>query len=279
MATERTAQEEWAAFLSGTHPHLQDKSPLRFVPSSPRCRLCSAPFGGPGAFVLRRYGYSPWEKNPKICGRCFKGIETVAKMCPTAGAEDAEIHGAEVELSMLFADIRGSSKLARQMSTLEFTRLMNRFYKVSKEVLVEADAIIEKFVGDEVVALFLPLMTGPGHARRAVESAEALLDATGHADGEPWVPLGAGVHTGVAFVGIVGTRGSSDFTALGDPVNIASHLASQAAAGEILVSDATAGAAAMAHHDLERRHVSLKGHPLDALVLRVGGPARDESVG
>ena len=280
MATERTPQqEEWAAFLSGTHPHLQDKSPLRFIPSSPRCRLCSAPFGGPGAFVLRRYGYSPWEKNPNICGRCFKGIETVAKMCPTAGAEDAEIHGAEVELSMLFADIRGSSKLAREMPTLEFTRLMNRFYKVSKDVLVEADAIIEKFVGAEVVALFLPLMTGPGHARRAVESAEALLDATGHADGQPWVPLGVGVHTGIAFVGIVGTRGSSDFTALGDPVNIASHLASQAAAGEILVSDATAAAATMAHHDLERRHVSLKGHPLDALVLRVGGPARDESVG
>jgi adenylate cyclase len=274
MSAEPTPQEEWAAFLSGTHPHLQDKSPLRFIPSSPRCRICSAPFGGPGAFVLRRYGYTPWEKNPKVCGRCFKGIETVAKMCPTQG-EDGEIHGAEVELSMLFADVRGSSKLAREMPTWDFTRLMNRFYTVSKHVLVEADAIIEKFVGDEVVALFLPLMTGPDHARRAVESAEALLRATGHGEHEqPWVPLGAGVHTGVAFVGVVGTKGSSDFTALGDPVNIASHLASQAAAGEILMSNATAAAAAMAHDDLERRHVSLKGHPLDALVLRVEGPVQ-----
>ncbi len=278
MATEPTPQEEWAAFLSGTHPHLQDKSPLRFIPSSPRCRLCSAPFGRPGAFVLRRFGYSPWEKNPKICGRCFTGFETVAKMCPTA-ADDGEVRGGEVELSMLFADVRGSSKLARQMPNLEFTRLMNRFYKVSKDVLFEADAIIEKFVGDEVVALFLPLMTGPDHARRAIESAEALLAATGHAEGEPWVPLGAGVHTGVAFVGIVGTKGSSDFTALGDPVNIAAHLASNAGAGEILVSDATAAAAEMSDPHLERRHVSLKGHPLDALVVRVGASARDESVG
>ena len=88
------------------------------------------------------------------------------------------------------------------------------------------------------------------------------------------MPLGAGVHTGVAFVGMVGSKGSSEFTALGDPVNIASHLASQAAAGEILVSGATAVAAAMAHDDLEPRHVSLKGHPLDALVLRVGGPVQ-----
>ena len=226
--------------------------------------------------MLRRYGYTPWEKNPKICGRCFKGIEAVAKMCPTA-EEDGEINGAEVEISMLFADVRGSSKLARQMPTWDFTRLMNRFYNTSKEVLVEADAIIEKFVGDEVVALFVPLMTGPDHARRAVEAAAALLRATGHADGEqPWVPLGAGVHTGVAFVGVVGMKGSSDFTALGDPVNIAAHLASQAAAGEILVTDATARAAEMTHDGLERRFVSLKGHPVDALVLRVGQPAEGE---
>jgi len=275
MASYATPEEEWGALLSGTHPHLQDKSPLRFIPSNPRCKLCSAPFGRPGAFVLRRYGYSPWDKNPRICGRCFKNIGTAAKMCPTS-EDDRGVNGAEVELTMLFADVRGSSKLARQMPTREFTRLMNRFYSVSKDVLVEADAIIEKFVGDAVVALFLPFMTGPGHARRGVDAAEALLLATGHGGGEPWVPLGAGVHTGTAFVGIVGSKSSSDFTALGDPVNIAAHLASQAAAGEILVTDAAAEAAGMTQDDLERRHVSLKGHPVDALVLPVGQPTEGE---
>ena len=275
MASYATPEEEWGALLSGTHPHLQDKSPLRFIPSNPRCKLCSAPFGRPGAFVLRRYGYSPWEKNPRICGRCFKNIGAAAKMCPTS-EDDRGVNGAEVELTMLFADVRGSSKLARQMPTREFTRLMNRFYSVSKDVLVEADAIIEKFVGDAVVALFLPFMTGPGHARRGVDAAEALLLATGHGAGEPWVPLGAGVHTGTAFVGIVGSKSSSDFTALGDPVNIAAHLASQAAAGEILVTDAAAEAAGMTQDDLERRHVSLKGHPVDALVLPVGPPAEGQ---
>jgi adenylate cyclase len=275
MASYATPEEEWGALLSGTHPHLQDKSPLRFIPSNPRCKLCSAPFGRPGAFVLRRYGYTPWEKNPRICGRCFKNIGAAAKMCPTS-EDDRGVNGAEVELTMLFADVRGSSKLARQMPTREFTRLMNRFYSVSKDVLVEADAIIEKFVGDAVVALFLPFMTGPGHARRGVDAAEALLLATGHGGGEPWVPLGAGVHTGTAFVGIVGSKSSSDFTALGDPVNIAAHLASQAAAGEILVTDAAAEAAGMTQDDLERRHVSLKGHPVDALVLPVRRPAEGE---
>jgi adenylate cyclase len=273
MAKQRytTPQEEWHDFLSGTHPHLQHRSPLRFIPSSPRCKLCSAPFGSPGSLILRRYGYTPWEKNPKLCGRCFKGLETHAKLCPSA-SEDREVVGAEVEATMLFADVRGSSKLARQMPVFDFTRLMNRFYKVSSEVLIEADAIVEKFVGDEVVGLFLPFLAGKEHARRAVEAAEGLLRATGHGSADtPWVPLGVGVHTGTSFVGIVGTKGASDFTALGDPVNIAAHLASQAAIGEILVTDEVAAAAAFQEAGLERRHVSLKGHPVEALVLTMSG--------
>ena len=267
MASFATPEDEWRAFLRGTHPHFQHESPLRFIPSNPRCKLCKAPFGAPGAFVLRRYGYTPWEKNPNICGRCFDGLRMHAKACPGDG-DRSEVRGADVEVSMLFADVRGSSKLARQMPVLEFTRLMNRFYKVSREVLAESDAIIEKFVGDEVVALFLPFLAGPEHARRAVEAAETLLRATGHgsADG-PWVPLGTGVHTGTAFVGIVGSVGASDFTALGDPVNIAAHLASQASIGEILVTTEAAAAASLPSDGFERRSVLLKGHPMDALVV------------
>ncbi len=270
MAEYATPEEEWKAFLSGTHPHLSKRSPLRFIPSNPRCKLCSAPFGAPGALLLRRRGYTPWPKNPKICGRCFRGLETHSSMCPV-DAERQEVPGAEVEISMLFADVRGSSKLARQMPAWDFTRLMNRFYKVSTNVLIEGDAIIEKFVGDEVVGLFIPFMAGREHARRALETAEELLRATGHGTSEgPWVPLGAGVHTGNAFVGIVGTKEAPDFTALGDPVNIAAHLASQAAIGEVLMTDTAAAAAARDADGLERRHLSLKGHPVDALVVSVG---------
>ena len=73
---------------------------------------------------------------------------------------------------------------------------------------------------------FLPFMAGPGHARRAIEAAEELMRATGHGgpDG-PWVPLGAAVHTGVAFVGLVSRGEASEFTALGDPINVTAHLA------------------------------------------------------
>jgi adenylate cyclase len=267
MEEYATPEEEWHDFLSGTHPHLQDKSPLRFIPSNPRCKLCKAPFGRPGGLLLRRYGFAPWAKNPKICGRCFKGLQEHAAMCP-GDPDGTEVRGAEVELSMLFADVRGSSKLARQQSALEFTQLMDRFYRASSDVLVEHDAIIEKFVGDEVVGLFLPFLAGPDHAARAVEAARALFEATGYGSAEgPWVPLGAAVHSGSAFVGVVGGQDGRDFTALGDPMNIAAHLASQAAAGEILVTRSVVDRTQLVEADLEARHVSLKGFPLDAFVL------------
>jgi adenylate cyclase len=182
---------------------------------------------------------------------------------------ETDVHGAEVDVSMLFADIRGSSALARSVTTMEFTHLMSRFYQVAREVLIDHDAIVEKFVGDEVVGLFLPFLAGTEHATRAVDAASALLEATGHqsADG-PWVPLGVGVHTGTAFVGIVGSKDALDFTALGDRVNIAAHLASQAAAGEILLTDETARRAERPVDGAERRAVTLKGLEIYAFVLR-----------
>src|SRR4051794_39585490 len=104
-----TPEAEWAALLSGTHPHLVHPSPFRFIPSSPRCKICKAPFRGVGGAVFRRAGFTPWPKNPNVCARCFVGIGSVARGCP-ASEEDGTVAGAEVELSMLFADIRGSSK-------------------------------------------------------------------------------------------------------------------------------------------------------------------------
>ena len=263
-----TPEAEWRAYLEGTHPHLFDRNAWRFVPSSPRCKLCRVPFRAPGGLLSRRMGMAPWTKNPKLCSRCFEGLSTVAQACPRAGDGEA-FAGAEIELSMLFADVRGSSKIARTMPATEFTRLMHRFYSTSSDVLIDADAIIEKFVGDEVVGLFVPMMTGPGHARRAVDAAVALLAATGHGSPDgPWVPVGAAVHTGIAFVGVVASGGqASDFTALGESMNIAAHLASQASTGEVLVTDPTASGAGLAIDGRERRHVSLKGHPADAFVL------------
>jgi adenylate cyclase len=134
------------------------------------------------------------------------------------------------------------------------------------------DAIVDKFVGDEVIAIFLPSMAGPGHAQHAIEAAEALLRATGHDDAKgPWVPVGAGVNTGVAFVGSIGEGMDADMTALGDVVNTTARLASAAAAGEILVTDGAMASAGMSSDRLERRSLALKGktEATDVHVLKV----------
>jgi len=111
--------------------------------------------------------------------------------------------GAEVELSMLFVDVRGSSQLARQLGATAFGKLMNRFYKAASEVLVETDAYVDKFVGDEVIGLYLPVFTGNEHAALAIDAARRILRATGHQGPEgAWVPVGVGVHTGISFPGI-----------------------------------------------------------------------------
>jgi adenylate cyclase len=168
--------------------------------------------------LFRRFGFTPWEKNPRICRRCFEGIETHAKACPSA-LEDGLVAGSEVELSMLFADVRGSSKLARQMPVLDFTNLMSRFYRVSSEVLFEADAIIEKFVGDEVVGLFLPFLAGREHAQRwRRPSCSRMPPATTRSG--PW-PRSAPSTPARRSSGSCSRRRQEDFTALGDAVNIA----------------------------------------------------------
>lgn len=181
--------------------------------------------------------------------------------------------GAEVEISMLFADVRNSSRLAESMSATEFSRLMNRFYKAATDVLIESDAVIDKLVGDAVIGFYLPLFTGPNHARPAVLAARRLLEVAGHgSDAGAWIEIGVGVHAGTAFVGTVeGASGTvSDITALGDNVNVGARLASLARPGEILVSEAALAAGGFDLRNLELRRLDLKGRsePIHVRVIR-----------
>lgn len=220
------------------------------LPSNPRCVNCHRPFAGIGGALMRISGWvRPSAKNPRFCAACH----SFTTQYPG---------GAEIVLTMLFVDVRGSTTLAEKMSAAEFSRLMNRFYEAAINVLVQADAFIDKLVGDEVTALFIPGFAGKEHARRAVEAGQALLRVTGHGEqGGPWVPVGVGVHTGTAWVGsIAGASGAAaDFTALGDNVNVTARLASKAGAGEVLVSEATCNAARIETGGLEKRDLELKG--------------------
>ena len=164
--------------------------------------------------------------------------------------------------------------MAEQMSATEFPRLMNRFYAAATNVLVKTGAFIDKLIGDEVMAVYLPIFAGTSHACVALLAAQDLLRVTGHGDrGGPWLPVGVGVHTGITFFGTVsGVEGTfSDFTALGDNVNIAARLASQAGPGEALISDEAYLAAGLDLGRVEKRQLELKGksEPVSVRVVRI----------
>jgi adenylate cyclase len=217
----------------------------RAIPSDPRCKLCDTPFGAPGN-VMRFIGFGPSRLNRRICSGCIHALEK-------------RPGGAEIELSLMFADVRGSTGLAERMSAAEFSRFMARFYGAAADVVDRRNGIVDKFVGDQAMALFIPGFAGADHATDAIEAAHELLDATGHAEGDPWIPVGAAVHTGLAFVGTVGEGDAFDFTALGDPVNTAARMAASAGIGEILISREAANAAGLETAGLESRTLELRG--------------------
>lgn len=206
-------------------------------------------------------GRRRWPRNPKYCSGCFGMLST-------------HHGGAEVECSLLFADVRGSTSLAEKLSSMEFTRLMSRFYDTAVSVLIDFDAFVDKFVGDEIIGIFVPAMAGADHAERAVTAAQVLLRRAGYPD-QPWIPIGAGVNTGLAYVGSIGSANDTELTAMGDVVNTTARLATEAAAGELLVSDVAARKARLATKGLERRSLILKGksEPTPVLVLSAASPA------
>jgi adenylate cyclase len=227
------------------------------LPTDPRCKLCSAPFSGAFAPVMRAIGKGPWPRNPQYCGSCL-----------TAMLKHRS--GAEIECSLLFADVRDSTTMAETVRPAEFRALMDRFFHAASRELIHHDAIIDKFVGDEVIGIFAPLLAGERYAERAVAAGRAILRATGHDTPSPWMPVGAGVNTGLAYVGTVGSGELLDFTAMGDPVNVAARLSSAAGAGELLVSLSTLVAAGMTDDGLEHRSLELKGktETTEVVVLR-----------
>jgi adenylate cyclase len=254
------SEEKWRRLLVDQAPFLRSRRFHARLPSSPRCKLCAAPFSGPGGIVMGLVGHKRWTKNPKYCTGCFRMLSS-------------NHGGAEVECSLLFADVRGSTTLAERMSPREFNRLMGRFHDTATDVLVDHDGIVDKFVGDEIIGIFVPAMASPQHAARAVGAARTLLSATGSGTTSgPWVPIGIGVNTGVAYVGSIGDGSDTEMTAMGDVVNVTARLSSVAAAGEVLVTTAAAAAAGLPG-DLPRRSLQLKGRSqtTDVVVVTSSG--------
>jgi adenylate cyclase len=256
---DKQGEEYWRDFLS--HPDTlmrRGRHILMRLPADPRCRLCAGPFTGVGGAAMRLIGKRQSTANPNYCTSCESML--------------LKHHGgAEVPGSCLFADIRGSTALAETMSPTDYRQLLDRFYTVASETVFRNDGVVDKFVGDELMAVFPPMLGAENHPARAVDCARELLRVTGQGDPEgPWVPIGAGVHTGTVWFGAVGEGTHVEITVLGDVVNVAARLAAAAEAGEVLVSSETAEEAGLAA-TLPHRALELKGksQPIEAVSLRL----------
>ena len=173
------------AFLSGeSRAFFRMRRMFRGVPSGPHCKLCAAPFEGPGGLVLRHVGFARYAGNPAICNSCIKGLNKVG------------VYGAEIPVSLLFADIRGSTGIGERMRPAAFRAFLDRFYRLSSEAILANDGIVDKFVGDEAIGLFFTGVSGPSHAAAGIRAARALLISAGAEDapGDGPIPVGAAVH-------------------------------------------------------------------------------------
>jgi adenylate cyclase len=284
---EPLSSEDWAAYYYfGTHSTSRAWSRLvHSLPHSPRCEACGAPFEGFGARLIRPLGYRPSRKNPNICATCVE-------LAPPGGMT--------MEVGVMFADLRGFTALSGRTDPDELSALLRRFYACAEDALFP-EALIDKLIGDAVMALYIPFRLDPLGYRLAyalwqgddeavpsllrelrAQQAPVMLDAAakllanvgyGKAEG-PFVEVGIGIDFGEAHVGNIGDRAVFDFTAVGDVVNMASRLQGEARGGEVLVSRRLADE--LAEPPGEAVEVSVKGRdePVAAYRWTPNAPAR-----
>ena len=216
MPQVASEEEGWRRAL--TEPGMAPQAKVfRWLPSDPRCPICRAPYGLPFGPIVHLLGFGPSKRYPQLCNPCFGMMRRFRG-------------GAEVSLTVLFADVRGSTGMAERSSALDFSVLLARFYELVTQAVRDEGGIIDKFLGDGVMALFIPSFTEKRDAEHGLAAARRILR-------EAELPIGIGLNTGLAYTGFLGpTDEVADFSAVGDAVNVAHRLGDAAGVGELMVA-------------------------------------------
>lgn len=270
--SEELIKDAWHSYLTtGEMPAHMDapwferrlfRPLIKRIPKSPRCAVCYIPFEGIGGKLWKMlWNIEPSKLNPHLCNLC----ENFA----------TEYHGGiELEISMMFVDVRGSTAMAERSSPQAYSKLINRFYRAVTDEFFRSYGFVEKLLGDEVAGFFVPGFAGPDHAMVAVETGKRILKSLGYGSSSgAWIPAGIGINTGVAYVGSVNAEGGvSNIAMLGDAVNTAARLTSQAKAGEILITESARAAAGLSPKGMESCTFKLRGksEEVPAWRLRMG---------
>jgi adenylate cyclase len=164
-----------------------------------------------------------------------------------SGKLQLEKGGALSEVTMLFADIRGFTPMSEKRAPQEIVRMLNEYFELMVDVIFKHEGTLDKFVGDEIIALFGAPVPLPNAELKAVECALDMLRVLKEfnrmrvAEGQEEIKIGVGINTGQVVTGAIGSSRALQYTAIGDPVNTASRLCSFAKADQIILSEATFG--------------------------------------
>ena len=249
----------WKQVFAVGAPDLQKMQRLnKLLPSDPRCKLCNAPFGGIGGLYMRFRGKGRNSRNPNFCNACDAFIE-------------ANPGGAEINLSMLFVDIRGSTDYADHANPLDVSQRINAFLDTATKIIIDNNGFINAFYGDCIVAAWPPGFCGDAHASLCLATAKELASHSITDHQGKIIPVGVGAHTGSMYISVVSAAKGSfrDVSVFGANVNLTARLASKAESTEALVSEELLKAAGQETAIENKRELTLKGfeEPVTAYSL------------
>jgi adenylate cyclase len=194
-------------------------------------------------------------QNARLAQRIEKETQMraqISRLCPPsvvdqvlAGELTIERGGRLSEITMLYSDIRGFTAMSESRQPEDVVNTLNEYFEVMVEVLFRHGGTLDKFVGDEIIGLFgAPIPLAEAEYKSvccALDMLKSLkeLNRTRAAENQPPLNIGIGINTGGVITGMIGSNNQLQYTAIGDAMNVASRLVSQAKAGEIIISDVT----------------------------------------
>lgn len=221
------------------------------------CVVCATPFTGPWGFFFYLTGIRRSAGNPGVCSRCNQHI----------------VDGALTEVTVIFVDLSGFTAMTNELGAQRAHEIVEAFLKMASGLLIAHDAAIDKFIGDAVMAFFNAPIKREDHPRRALEAAQAILDAMESLSRRFGRPLTAqiGVASGWARIGRLA---GGEVTAIGAPVNLAARLEAEALPGEIVAEAAACRRAAADAAGARDETLRLKGFHEPVAVRRWGARER-----
>jgi class 3 adenylate cyclase len=213
------------------------------VGTATRCKVCGLSIRGPLGWVNRAFwGVQPLAKHPDLCNVCRFGERLL-------------------EVTVLFADARGFTRFAEEHAPDEVADTLNVLFEGCTQIILEHDGIVDKLMGDAVMAFFGAPIIRSDHALQAVKTAAAIQKKARTVFPADWkgACMRIGINSGAAFVGRIGSSDMKDYTAVGDVVNVAQRLQTEAEPGEILVSGSVYHSLGSEFGPAERRILNVKG--------------------